>query len=226
MPPSESQSSAEPHTHTRPRRHTHQTRSRRLPYSPASSTMETPSLLPGPEQTPERRLRPTSAAPALRDLWFQFLLFNRQSAIENWQCDQSAATASGSVLKARSSADSYPARSSATEANTTTRPSSLISTCAGTVSPSTSTKSPYFLAISLILGSWLRSHEITTRLASSPNKANSGGSPFDAMSTRKPIPVAKVGSARATASPPEEQSCADSISPAWIMSIKHFCSAA
>ena len=64
-----------------------------------------------------------------------------------------------------------------TAADTTTLPSSLISTRSGTVSPITSAEMPYFTATCLILPKFSRSQEITTRLASSPNSTNSGGKP-------------------------------------------------
>ena len=79
-------------------------------------------------------------------------------------------------------------RNSETVADTTIWPSSLISTRPAAVSPITSAERPYFTATCWILAEVLRSQEMTTRLASSPNKTNSGGSPCEAKSTSTPMP--------------------------------------
>src|SRR5450755_4385582 len=124
---------------------------------------------------------------------------------------QSAATASGSVRSAFSNALSYTWRNSETAADTTTRPSSLISIRSIAVSPINSAAIPYFNATCWILPTLSRSQEITTRLASSPNRTNSGGNPNDVRSTFIPMPLASPDSISVTAIPPSEQSCAESI---------------
>src|SRR5579864_7816927 len=116
---------------------------------------------------------------------------------------QSAATA-GSLRNARSSDPSYPSRNSEIEADITTRPSTLISKFPETVSPNDSAKMPAFPATSLIRATSVGSHEITIRLASSPNSTNSGESPWELTFTEHPISFANEDSANATASPPSE----------------------
>src|SRR2546425_4201204 len=139
-----------------------------------------------------------------------FEFSNRKSKIVN----QSAAAAAGSLLSTLSSAPSYSPLNSATDADTTTWPSILISTCCPTVSPMISAESPYFTAICWIPNRLPRSQEITTRLASSPNSTNSAGRPCAARFTFNPTPRGNADSASATATPPSEQSCAESTSPA------------
>src|ERR1700690_1816542 len=122
------------------------------------------------------------------------------------QIFQSAATASGSVRSAFSSAPSYTLRNSEIAADTTTCPSSLISTRSGAVSPINSAAMPYFNATCSILPMFSRSHDMTTRLASSPNSSNSGGNPSDVTFTFIPMPLASPDSTSVTAMPPSEQS--------------------
>ena len=86
-----------------------------------------------------------------------------------------------------------------------------------------SAEMPCFPAISLILSTLCGSQETRIRLASSPNRTNSGTSPYELRSTCAPMPRAKPHSARVTAKPPSEQSLADSTSPSPIISTIAFC---
>src|SRR5207248_1296917 len=141
----------------------------------------------------------------------------------NQYCCHSATTASGSACKAFSSALSYPSCNSRTAADTTTLPSSLISIRSDTVSPMNSAEIAYFTAICWTAVRLSRSHEMTTRLASSPNRMNSGGNPRDASSTLIPVRLLNADSARVTAIPPSEQSWAESSNFASAISTSAFC---
>src|SRR6201981_783190 len=125
-----------------------------------------------------------------------------------------------------SSAPSYNSSSSEIDAETTVWPSSLISSLSDLVSPIFSAESPYFTAISWIRGTFPGSHEITTRLASSPKSTNSGGSSCEERLTIIPTPFLKPHSAKVTPKPPSEQSCADSRRPVGAISTSAFCRAA
>src|SRR5215467_8328836 len=119
-----------------------------------------------------------------------------------FQAFQSAATNSGSVRSVASSASSYTALNSDTVADTTVFPSNEISRFSGIVSPITSAAMPCFSATSLIRSTFAGSQEIAIRLASSPNRVNSAGSPFDATFSRAPTPLGNAFSANVTANPP------------------------
>src|SRR6185369_8727718 len=151
---------------------------------------------------------------------------SRAQPSEARQLLQSAAIVSTSARSAFSSAPSYTSRNSEIAADTTTRPSSLISTRSGAVSPINSAVMPYFTATCWILPKFSRSHEMTTRLASSPNRTNSGGSPSEVRSTFIPIPLASPDSTSATVIPPSEQSWAESKISIWAISISAFCNPA
>src|SRR5205823_5887854 len=131
-----------------------------------------------------------------------------------------------SVLIARSSAFSYSFLNSETGADTTTLPSTAISNVWETVSPITSAERSYFTATCWIPETLFRSHEITIRLASSPNSTNSTGSCWEVRSTRAPTPRAIADSARLTAIPPSEQSWTESTNPELTISTIAFWSAA
>src|ERR1041385_2666249 len=138
---------------------------------------------------------------------------------------QSYETNSGSAFNAASIAPSYPSRNSFTDADTTTRPSSLISTLSETVCPMTSAERLYFTASCWIRERLLWSQEMITRLASSPNRTNSGDKPLDTRSTLIPKPLANPDSASATANPPSLQSWIESAKPAFDKWTKAFCKA-
>src|SRR5581483_6067785 len=109
---------------------------------------------------------------------------------------------------------------------TRVRPSNLISIFSRTVLPNRSAKTPYFSATSLIHATLARSQEMTILLASSPNNKNSEASSPGLKFTEHPTPFGKEHQAKATTTPPSEQSCAESTNPAPINSTIAFCSAA
>src|SRR5581483_367854 len=131
-----------------------------------------------------------------------------------------------SVCSAFSRALSHAAFSSDTAAETTTLPSTRISNWLEVVWPISAAPTPHFTATSWIRWSFSGSQEITTRLASSPNRTYSAARPLDSKSSSAPTSRGNPDSATATAKPPSEQSCADSISPCSASSIRQFCSAA
>src|ERR1700722_1788361 len=139
---------------------------------------------------------------------------------------QTVAIATESVLKEDSSAFSYAADNSETAADTAGRPSTEISSPPSIVSPRVSAVILYFRAICWIRETLFGSHETKIRLASSPKSTNSTGSPPEARFTRAPIFFGKAFSARATASPPSAQSCAESTISCRINSTMAFCSVA
>src|SRR5579871_3040610 len=129
-------------------------------------------------------------------------------------CKISGTKCSGvSACKARVKADSQACLSSDTKADTTRLPLILIVRFSGTVRPIQSALTFHFTAILLMSSAFFGSQVITTRPAFSPKSADSQNDPSALRLTSTPTPAKKPDSARATANPPSEQSCADSINP-------------
>ena len=136
------------------------------------------------------------------------------SVVQAFDFDQSAATNSGSVRNADSSAPSYAALNSETAAEITTLPSSEISSRSGIVSPMTSAAAPCFPATSLIRATLPGSQEITIRLASSPNKRKLRQTARQTPdSPARPRPSGMLFPPARPPMPPSAQSCADSTRP-------------